>query len=110
MLYFQENINQASNDSKESNGTVIQSTTEKSPNTSTSSAYTAANKKDEIKILPTVVPVLGYTTAAPPNIYPPMDAGVQFVTSTQPTQPTSFPTTYQQGVSWSANCIRYVEE
>lgn len=57
------------------------------------------NKKDEIKIVPAVVPVLGYS-AAPPNIYPPIEGGVQFVAGTQPTQPTSFPTTYQQGVSY----------
>lgn len=82
------------------------STDKPPPSTSNSSAYssTAAtasattNKKDEIKIVPAVVPVLSYTTAAPPNIYPQMESGVQFVTGTQPTQPTSFPTTYQQGV------------
>lgn len=92
---MQENLNQPSNNVKVTSGTTNQSTSDKSPNTS---VYTG-NKKDDIKILPTVVPVLGYTTAAPPNIYPPMDGGVQFVTGTQPTQPTSFPTTYQQGVS-----------
>lgn len=43
------------------------------------------------------MPVLGYS-AAPQNVYPPIDGGVQFVAGTQPTQPTSFPTTYQQGV------------
>lgn len=74
-------------------------TNEKSaPNTTNPSVYTG-NKKDEIKILPAVVPVLGYTATAPPNIYPPIEGGVQFVTGTQPTQPSTFPTTYQQGVS-----------
>lgn len=78
-----------------------QATTEKAPIATNppSSGYTAPSKKDEIKIVPAVVPVLGYT-AAPPNIYqPPMDSGVQFVTGAQQTQPTSFSTTYQQGVS-----------
>lgn len=72
---------------------------EKSQNTPSPNVYTAS-KKEEIKILPAVVPVLGYTTTVPPNIYPPIEGGVQFVAGTQPTQPTSFPTTYQQGVSY----------
>lgn len=79
-----------------------QATTEKPSNvtnpTNPSGGY-ATSKKEEIKIVPAVVPVLGYT-AAPPNIYqPPMESGVQFVTGAQQAQPTSFSTTYQQGVS-----------
>lgn len=78
-----------------------QSTTEKVSNPTNPSGGYATSKKDEIKIVPAVVPVLGYT-AAPPNIYqPPMESGVQFVTGAQQTQPTSFSTTYQQGVSHS---------
>ncbi|XP_031619670.1 protein encore isoform X2 [Contarinia nasturtii] len=99
-----ENLNQPNNDAKGAvNGTVNKVTTEKSQNTANPS-YTG-NKKDEIKILPAVVPVLSYTTAAPPNIYPPIDAGVQFVAGTQPTQPTSFPTTYQQGLDGSIYAV-----
>lgn len=44
----------------------------------------------------TVVPMLGYT-AATPNLYQPMES-VQLFTGPQ-AQPTTFPTTYQQGVS-----------
>lgn len=94
-------MSQPGNDSKgsASNGRANQVKNEKSaPNTTNPSVYTG-NKKDEIKILPAVVPVLGYTTAAPPNMYPSIESGVQFVTGTQPTQPTTFSTTYQQGVS-----------
>lgn len=76
-----------------------QTTNEKASNTANPSGGYAANKKDEIKIVPTVLPVLGYT-AAPQNIYqPPMESGVQFVAGAQQTQPASFSTTYQQGVS-----------
>lgn len=60
----------------------------------------AAAKKEEIKILPAVVPVLGYTTTAAPNLYSPIETGVQLFTGAQPTQSTAFPTTYQQGVSF----------
>lgn len=69
--------------------------TDKTPaKTSTTHSYNS-NKKDEIKIVPTVLPVLGYTSAQP-NLYQPLD-GVQLFTGAQ-TQPTTFPT-YQQGVS-----------
>lgn len=67
------------------------------PPTNSTDAHGGA-KKDEIKMLPAVVPVLGYTTAAAPNIYPPIETGVQLFTGTQPTQSAAFPTTYQQGV------------
>lgn len=67
---------------------------------SAAAAAAAAAKKDEIKILPAVVPVLGYTTAPAPNLYSPMETGVQLFTGAQPTQSTAFPTTYQQGVSF----------
>lgn len=105
-------MNQSTIDSKSSSGVGVtvtatvatsaannQATIEKAPNTTNPSGGYATSKKDEIKIVPAVVPVLGYT-AAPPNIYqPPMESGVQFVTGAQQTQPTSFSTTYQQGVS-----------
>lgn len=55
-------------------------------------------KKDEIKIMPTVVPMLSYAATTGPNVYPPMDSGIQMFPGSQPA-PTAFPTTtYQQGV------------
>lgn len=78
--------------------------TEKVSNATNPSTGYGTSKKEEIKIVPAVVPVLGYT-AAPPNIYqPPMESGIQFVTGAQQTQPTSFSTTYQQGVRHSKVC------
>lgn len=75
--------------------TSVQVSTEKTPaKPSTSHSYNAA-KKDDIKIVPTVLPVLGYS-AASQNLYQPLD-GVQLFAGAQ-AQPTTFPT-YQQGVS-----------
>lgn len=82
------------NEIKETISTPSQMTNEKSQTKTNPHIYTGS-KKDEIKILPAVVPVLGYT-AATPNIYPPIE-GVQLFTGTQ-SQQTTFPTTYQQGV------------
>lgn len=79
---------------KETVSTPNQVTSEKSQ-TKTNPHIYSGSKKDEIKILPAVVPVLGYT-AATPNMYPPIE-GVQLFTGTQ-SQPSTFPTTYQQGV------------
>lgn len=60
---------------------------------------TEYGKKDEIKMLPAVLPVLGYTAAPAPNVYPTaMDSGIQMYPGA-PAAPTAFPTTtYQQGV------------
>lgn len=59
---------------------------------------TEYGKKDEIKMMPAVVPVLSYAAAPASNVYPTMDSGIQMYPGTQPA-PTAFPTTtYQQGV------------
>lgn len=55
-------------------------------------------KKDDIKIMPAVVPMLGYAATTGPNVYPPIDSGIQMFPGSQPA-PSAFPTTtYQQGV------------
>lgn len=60
---------------------------------------TEYGKKDEIKMMPAVLPVLGYTAAPAPSVYPAIDSGIQMYPGTQPA-PTAYPTTtYQQGVS-----------
>lgn len=61
--------------------------------------YTNPNepaKKEDVKIMSAVVPVLSYA-AAPPT-YPPMEEGVPIFSGAQP-QPAAFQTTYQQGVN-----------
>lgn len=55
-------------------------------------------KKDEIKVMPAVVPVLGYTPAPAPNVYSTLDSGIPMFSGTQPA-PAHYPTTYQQGVN-----------
>lgn len=60
---------------------------------------TEFGKKDEIKMMSTVVPVLGYTAASAPNVYPTIESGIQMYPGAQPA-PAAYPTTtYQQGVN-----------
>lgn len=60
---------------------------------------TEYGKKDEMKMMPAVLPVMGYTAAPAPNVYPAaMDSGIQMYPGAQPA-PSAYPTTtYQQGV------------
>lgn len=69
---------------------------EKTPSPQPYSHSNEPAKKDDVKIMSTVVPVLSYATA--PATYTPMEEGVQMYAGAQP-QPAAFPTTYQQGVS-----------
>lgn len=61
---------------------------------------TEYGKKDEIKMMPAVLPVLSYAAAPAPNVYPAIESGIQMYPGTQ-SAPTAYPTTtYQQGVSF----------
>lgn len=51
-------------------------------------------KKEEVKIMPAVIPVMGYNGA--PSAYPPFDENIPIYTGAQP-QAGTFPA-YQQGV------------
>lgn len=63
-----------------------------------SSISTEYGKKDEIKMMPAVLPVLSYAAAPAPNVYPAIESGIQMYPGTQ-SGPTAYPTTtYQQGV------------
>lgn len=107
----QENTSQVTTTENKETSVAPNQTVKDKPQITTSSAAgshaaaAAAAKKDEIKILPAVVPVLGYTTAAAPNLYSPIEPGVQLYTGAQPTQSTGFPTAYQQGVRFSCYTI-----
>lgn len=93
---IQESPNQASIVDKDTlSATSSQVSSDKTPAKQISHTY-AGNKKDEIKIVPTVLPMLSYTSGTP-NLYQPIE-GVQLFTGAQ-AQQTTFPTTYQQCVS-----------
>lgn len=53
------------------------------------------NKKDDMKMVPTVVPLMSYAPA--PTAYQPIEESVPIYSGAQP-QPAAFQTTYQQGV------------
>lgn len=97
---FQDNSSHPTNGNRDTNITSDQTSNDKPQiATNPTGGAHASAKKDEIKILPAVVPVLGYTSAAAhTNLYPPIETGVQLFTGAQPTQSAAFPTTYQQGV------------
>lgn len=58
-------------------------------------------KKDDIKIMSAVVPVLSY---AAPATFPPIEESVPIYSGGQP-QPAAYPTTYQQGVDGSVYAV-----
>lgn len=68
-------------------------------------SYTNSNepvKKDDVKIMSAVVPLLSY---APPTTYPPIEeSSVPIYSGGQP-QPAAFPTAYQQGVDGSVYAV-----
>lgn len=72
------------------------SDTDKTPSPQPYTNTNESTKKDDVKIMSAVVPVLSYATA--PATYPQMEEGMPIFSGAQP-PPTAFPTTYQQGVS-----------
>lgn len=102
---MQESPNQASIVEKDTISVVsTQVLSDKTPAKQISHTY-AANKKDEIKIVPTVLPMLSYTSGTP-NLYQPIE-GVQLFTGAQ-AQPSTFPTTYQQCVSIAFSSYHFI--